>query len=169
MFVIIGVIGAILLLIFLVFGDVLDGLIPESDWLSPAAIATFLVAFGFGAYLVDTGTGLPTPVAAAVGLAAGIGLGLVALRWTRALSDMSTDATPTANDLVGREGRVVTAVPAGSTGEILVRLAGQQVKLTAVAGPDQAGTLEQGTEVVVVEVVSSTRVQVRTAADFWSS
>ena len=163
----IGVVGVLLLLVGLFFDDLLAGFVPESDWLSMVAIATFLAAFGFGAYFVDSRTGLPTAVAASTGAAAGFGLGFVAMRWSRSLAEMATDATPTASDLAGCEGRVVTPIPPRSTGEVLVSLAGQPVKLTAVAGHDQIDQIDQGTSIVVVRVLSSTRVEVEAADSFW--
>ncbi len=168
MFIVIGLIGAGLLLLTLVFDDLFDGVLPESDWLSLTSIATFLTAFGFGAYVLSDQADLPAGLAAAGGAAAGVGLGAIAVRWSRSLSDMATDATPTSADLLGLEGKVVTAILPRSTGEAMVRLGGQPVKLTAVAdGIEQP--IDRGTSVVVVGVISPTRVQVQTAEEFWSS
>lgn len=167
MFLIIGFVGVALLALGLIFDDVFEGILPESDWFSLTSLATFCVAFGFGAYVLDEQVGWPVPVAAVGGAAAGVALALVALRWSRSLANMATDATPAADDLVGREGRIITPVPAGSTGEALVRLGGQQLKLTAVATPDQRNELERGAPIVVVRVLSSTRVEVQSADTFW--
>lgn len=167
LFIVIACIGALLLGVALVFDDVLEGLIPENDWLSLSALATFLVAFGFGAYIVDSRTGLPTAVAVVVGICAGLALAVVALRWSRSLSNMTTDATPAASDLVGCDGHVVTPILPGSTGEVLVRLGGQPMKLTAVTGDHQTDQLDRDTPVAVVRVLSPTRVEVEAAADFW--
>lgn len=169
LFLVIGAVGALLLIVGLVIGDVFDGVLPESDWLSMTAIATWLTAFGFGAYVIDERSPLPTIIAVIVGAAAGFALGYVALRWSRSLATMATDATPTAADLTGRHGRVITAIPPRSSGEILVRMGGQPVKLTAVAGSGQGETFERGTEVVVVDVLSSTRVEVQSTEVFWGS
>jgi hypothetical protein len=57
----------------------------------------------------------------------------------------------------------VTPVRAGGTGEVLVRLGGQPVKLSATADED----LPLGTESVVVAVESATRVKVESAVRFW--
>ena len=169
MFIVIGVIGALLLTAGLVFGDLLDGVLPESEWLSMTAIATWMVAFGFGGYLIDTRTGLPTAIAVVGGAAAGCALGYVAARWSRSLSTMATDATPSASDLAGRQGRVITAIPPRSTGEVLVRLGGQQVKLTAVISEHEILPLERGVDVIVVDVLSPTKVEVQAAEEFWGS
>jgi membrane protein implicated in regulation of membrane protease activity len=169
MFLVIGIFGALFLTAGLAFGDLLDGVLPESEWLSMTAIATWMVAFGFGGYLIDTRTGLPTAFAVVGGAAAGVALGYVALKWSRSLSTMATDATPTAADLSGRTGRVITAIPPRSTGEVLVRIGGQQVKLTAVIGADHDLPMERGAEVIVVDVLSATKVEVQAADHFWGS
>lgn len=158
-----------MLLLGLLLGDALDGVLPESDWLSITAIATWMVAFGFGAVLLQRGAGLTAGQAAIGGAAAGFAFGYVALRWSRSLSKMATDGTPTAADLTGCEGRVITAIPPNSTGEVLVRLGGQPVKLTAVAGQDQRSTYERGVDIVVVNVLSATRVEVQAAETFWGT
>jgi membrane protein implicated in regulation of membrane protease activity len=167
-FILIGCIGLAVLVLALVFDDALDGLFPDLGWLSMTGIAVFLAAFGFGAWVLDARVGLPTILATAGGLAGGTGLAAVALRWSRALSSMATDATPTAADLVGREGRVITPIPVDSRGEALIRLAGQQLKLTAVASAEQKLELKRGTPVVVVRVLSPTQVEVVAADAFWS-
>ncbi len=163
MFVAVGIIGVAVLLFGLLVDDVFDGLLPGGDWLSLTSIATFLSAFGLLGWILTARFDTPTPVAVLGGTAAGIALGAVAVRWSRSLATMATDATPTAADLVGCGGRLVTAIPAGSTGEALIRIGGQPVKLTAVA----ATAIDRGTEVVVVDVLSSTKVSVEPADQFW--
>lgn len=171
---VLGAVGVLLLVVGLVFGDALDGVLPESDWLSMTAVAAFLVALGFGGYLLETSTPAGAPLAAAGGFAAGIALGAVALRMSRSLAGMSTDGTPTVSDLVGVQGRVITAIPAGSTGEVMVRLGGQPMKLTAVLSEGSSKavngeTIDRETEIVVVRAMSPTRVEVQTADEFWLS
>lgn len=165
MFIAVGIVGAVLLLAFLLVGDFLDGVLPESDWITAEVLGAFLAAFGLFGWVTAAQFDAPTPLAAAVGVAGGIGMGWFALRLTRALSNMATDPTPGQRDLIGKEGRVITAVSPGSAGEILVSLAGQSIKLSAVADE----TLARGTAVVIVESQSPTRVLVQSADRFWGS
>lgn len=167
-FVIIGAVGALLLVISLVFDDVLDGLLPEADLLSLPAIAAAMVAFGFGTAILADQIGFPTGAAMGGGAIVAVLAAAGAVRASRAAIGMATDATPTANDLLGATGRVIIEVPAGATGQVLVRLGGQPVKLTAVTGPT-GPTLATGTEIVVVSVESSTKVTVQDAAQFWAA
>jgi membrane protein implicated in regulation of membrane protease activity len=171
MFVAIGLVGvALFLLAYLadsILDGVIEGLLPDSEWLSLSAVATLVTAFGFGAAVLQWRFDAPIPVAAAGGLALGVGLAGVSVRWSRALRDMPTDATPSADDLLGRPGRVVTPVPAGSSGEVLVTLGGQPVKLSAVGPLAGSAELARGADIVVVEVLSPTRVRVEASDAFW--
>ncbi len=167
MYIVIGAMGVALLVFALLFDDALDGILPTAGWLSTTALASFLVAFGFTALLIDTTTELPTGVAALGGLGTGVGFGYVALRWSRSLAAMATDATPTVSDLVGCRGRVVTPILPHSTGEVLVQLAGQPVKLSAVASDDHDEEIGREAEVIVVQALSPSRVEVTTAELFW--
>lgn len=173
MFIAIGMVGVLLFvlayLVDAVFDGVVDGLLPDSEWLSLSAIATLLTAFGLGAAVLQWRLGLPAPLAALGGLAVGAALVGATVRFTRSLREMATDATPEANDLLGCGGRVVTAVRAGSSGEVVVQLAGQPVKLSAIGPPAGSADLDRGADIVVVEVVSPTRVRVETTDQFWAN
>lgn len=164
MFAAVGLTGAVLLVLFLVFDDVLDGILPDSDWISGPALGAFLAAFGLFGWVADEGLDAPTPLAAAAGLAGGVGLGWFTAKLANALMNQPTDPTPTARGLLGTEGKVVTAISEGHPGEVMLRLAGQPMKMYATADD----TLPVGTEVVVVDVASDTRVVVQAASRFWA-
>ncbi len=167
-FVIIGAIGAGLLLFSLVFDDVLDGILPDGDVFSLPSIAAAMVAFGFGTAILSDQIGLPVGASMGGGALVAVVAAVGAVRASRAAIGMATDATPTSNDLLGAAGRVIIEIPAGSTGQVLVRMGGQPVKLTALTGPS-GPTLLTGTEIIVVSVESSTKVTVQPAADFWAA
>jgi membrane protein implicated in regulation of membrane protease activity len=163
MFVVVGVVGALLLVSFLVFDDLLDGILPDADWISGPVIGAFLAAFGLFGWVAEEGFEAPTGLASLVGLGGGVALGWFAYRVSRALMHSPTDATPTLAALIGQQAKVVTPVRAGGTGEVLVQLAGQPLKLSATADHD----LARGTDSVVVAIESPTRVRVESADTFW--
>ena len=165
MFVVVGLVGAVLLLVFLLLDDVLDGILPDADWISGPALGAFLAAFGLFGWVAQEGFDASTAVAAGIGVIGGLALGYFTYRLSKALFDSPTDATPTTASLVGHQARVVTPVRAGGTGEVLVRLGGQPVKLSATASED----LPLGTESVVIAVESPTRVVVEAAERFWAT
>jgi membrane protein implicated in regulation of membrane protease activity len=164
MFVVVGVIGAVLLVSTFVFDDVIDELVPGADFISGPVVGAFLAAFGLFGWFLDDGVDSPTVVAVAAALGGGAVFGGVTYRVTKALIDQPTDATPTAASLVGTSGRVVTPIRAGGIGEVLVTLGGAASKFTATADAD----LPAGSTVVVVAVESPTKVRVESESAFWS-
>lgn len=150
----IGVAATLLLIVAVVFdADLLDSLELGGDWLTLPVIAAFVAAFGFGAGAFYDRAGLG---AAVPGVGAGILFGWGAYRLTRAAIHMPTGVTARDDDLVGSIGRVVTPNGEGFTGEVLVSRPAGPVKVAFRADV----MLELGTEVVVVEVDSATRVLV---------
>jgi NfeD-like C-terminal, partner-binding len=151
-----GVASTLLLVVAVVFGgldDALDALDFGGDWLSLPAVAGFLGAFGFGAGAFWDALG---PLALLPGVAAGALFGWGAARLARAAVRMPTDATETAAGLLGSVGRVVTPPAEGRYGEVLLSRPTGPVKVTCTA----SAPIAAGTEVVVVDVSSSTLVAV---------
>lgn len=163
MFVAVGLVGAVLLVLFLIFDDVLDGILPDADWISGPALAAFLAAFGLFGWVAEEGFEASRPVALAAGVGGGLALGWFAYRLSRALFNSPTDETPNTATLVGQGGRVVTGIN-GRGGEVLLRLGGQPIKMFATADDPIA----VGTEVVVIAVESDTKVVVQAAERFWA-
>lgn len=163
MFIAVGIVGAVLLVVFLVFDDFLDEIIPDADWISGPVIGSFLAAFGLFGWMVDSSSDAPTWLSSIVGVGGGLALGFGTYRLTKALVNVPTDDTPTPAALVGRAGRVITPIEPGKVGEVLVNIGGQPVKLTASADAE----LARGSSVVVVDVSSPTKVIVQSAEQFW--
>jgi membrane protein implicated in regulation of membrane protease activity len=155
-FVVVGCLGSLLLGVSFLAGEVLDDVLHGlgGERLSGVAIAGFLAASGFGGALaLNAGTG--TGLAAAVGVAAGATAGGFAAWLTAALS-RDGGGTPRGADLAGREGTVISAVPADGYGQVTVTVTGHLTRLHARAGEP----LAVGTPVRVTAVLSPTAVQV---------
>ena len=155
-FLVVGGIGALLLLLGLVGVELfdLDGFVPLE------VMAAMLGMFGFAAAatssLVDL-RGAPMMLASVgVGTLVAIPAGWVTLRIVRAATTMHTDATPERNDLIGLTGVVVTPIPASGYGEVRVTLGGQPVKLNATAD----SPIPLATQVFVIAAPSDTSVVV---------
>lgn len=150
----------VLCTLFLAVSVVFDGLDASFDmfeigpgWLSLPVVAAFLAAFGFGTGALVGSLG---GVAVVPGIAAGVGFAALAARVTTAAIRMPTDVTDTESALVGSLGRVVTAPVAPRYGEVLLHRPSGPVKVACTA----AEPIPAGTEIVVVDVVSSTLVVV---------
>jgi membrane protein implicated in regulation of membrane protease activity len=139
---------------------VLDGLDVISgdlgpDWLSLPVLAAVVAAFGLAAGAAQ-GAGAPWPVVLLAGVAVGVGAGALTARLIAATMRLPTYPPLRHTDLYGRVGRVVTPIAPDQPGEVLVALGGTSHKLTARS----RDALALGADVVVVEVVSPTMVEV---------
>ncbi|MGP3683357.1 hypothetical protein ACTVZO_01370 [Streptomyces sp. IBSNAI002] len=158
-----GIGGLALLAASLVFDGILEGFFDGAldglfeGWLSLPVIAGFVSMLGFTGAIVLGSTGLGPGAAATAGAVAGAGAGWLTWRLSRALLRDGSGAAPHHDDLVGSAGRVVTAIPGGGYGEVLLRMAGQPVKYSATA----ESPLARGAEVWVTDAPSPTAVTVR--------
>ena len=170
MFGLLAVVGLVLLIAALLsdglFDGALDALVPDTPWITFPAIAAAIAAFGATGWILQSQASVSVGLAATAGVGTAFIGGWGAIRMSRAVMGMATDATPRSGDLVGSMGRVVTPVAVGSSGEVIVRLAGQPVKLTALSASETE--LSTGTEVIVVDVHSATKVTVQRANDTWA-
>lgn len=116
-FLVIGIVGALLLLISLVLDGVFDVLDFGDGPLSLTTIAAFTSIFGFAAF-ATIGAGASTGVAGLVGAASGVVGGAVAWWLSRAIRNAESNTSVTAGELVGAEASVVLAIPAGGLGEV---------------------------------------------------
>ncbi|MFJ3670521.1 hypothetical protein ACIPSE_29100 [Streptomyces sp. NPDC090106] len=158
-----GITGVVLLVLSLVFEGVLEGLLDGAldgaldGVLSLPVVAGFLAMTGFGGAIALGTTGMAPVAATGVGVLAGSGTAWLTYRFSRALMRDQTAATPTGDDLVGTTGNVVTAIPSGGFGEVLLHLAGQRVKFAARS----AEPVPRGAEVWVESSPTATSVVVR--------
>lgn len=158
-FLIIGGIGLVILLVSVVFGEAIEGIFDldflGGDLFSAAGIAAFLGAFGFSGVislaLLDI-----TWIAILVGLVAGGIAFWGAAALTRWLKAGENHAVVRSDALVGASGRVITAIPEGSYGEVMISVGGRTLKRSARADV----SIPSGVEVWVSGIVSPTAVQV---------
>lgn len=160
-FLVIGLIGLVVVGISLVAGNVLDGALDAltGDVFSSAVIGAFVAATGFGGAAAQA-AGAPGLLALPVGLAAGVVFGWFAVWLTRLIKDGGSDDTLTTDDTIGRDGKVVTSIPAEGFGVVQILVGGHTMRLNARADLP----LEPGTEVHVTSVLSPTAV---TVAPVW--
>jgi membrane-bound ClpP family serine protease len=159
-FLVIALVGLGLLVVSLVVGDLFDGALDAlaGDAFSSAVIGAFVAAFGFGAAAAQPALG--TVLAVPVGVVTGGAFAWFAWWLTRLLADGSSDATPSIDDTVGRDGRVVTSLPAEGFGVVDVLVGGHVLRLNARAEQP----ISPGTQVHVTGVLSPTAV---TVAPVW--
>lgn len=156
-FLVIGIIGLLLLVISLVAGDLFDGAFDAlaGDAFSSAVLGAFIAATGFGGAAAQA-LGAPGLVAALAGVAAGTVFGWFAFWLTRLIRSGGSDATPSTEDALGRDGRVISDIPAEGFGVVQILVGGHSLRLNARAEQP----LEPGTQVYVTNVLSPTAVTV---------
>jgi membrane protein implicated in regulation of membrane protease activity len=171
-FLVIGGVGLVFLLLSLIVGDWLEGVfgalevdLDGGGLISGPVLGAFAAAFGLGGAAVLSTTDAPLVVAALGGLLTGLVIGYLAWRVTKALMHMPTDEPVRTADLLGKSGRVVTPIPANGLGEILVRHAGQPLKLSGRA--PQA--LPAGTAVIITQIISTSSVEVAAEDDLFGT
>ncbi|WMX43722.1 hypothetical protein [Streptomyces roseicoloratus] len=157
-----GITGLVLLVLALVFDGLWDGVLDGvagglDGFLSLPVIAGFVSALGFTGAIVLGTTGTGAGVATGAGALAGVVAAWLTWRFSRTLMRDGGSPAPRGEDLTGTSGSVVTTIPAGGYGEVLLYLAGQPVKYAAKAESPVA----RGTEVWVEAVLSPTSVAVR--------
>ncbi|MFD5328381.1 hypothetical protein [Streptomyces sp. NPDC127092] len=157
-----GILGLVLLVLSLAFDGVLEGVLDgigggTDGFLSLPVIAGFVSALGFTGAIVLGTTGTGAGVATGAGGLVGGVVAWLTWRFSRTLMRDGEAPAPRGEDLRGTSGSVVTAIPAGGYGEVLLYLAGQPVKYAAKA----AVPVARGTEVWVESTPSPTSVVVR--------
>lgn len=160
-FLVIGAVGLALLLVSLVLGDLVSGVLGGlfgavgSGWFPTAALSGFVAAFGFAGAIAYGPLG--TGPAVAVGAGAGLVFAWFAVWLTRLLKTDRTDAVPQADDAIGRDATVITAIPADGFGVVRVGVGGHTITYNAKTGD---GPIEPGTPVHITGVLSPTAVTV---------
>lgn len=159
-FLLIGVAGAVLLLLSVV----LDGIFEVFDFgdgpLSLTTIAAFAAVFGFAAFGA-VGAGAPAGLAGMIGAIAGL-IGAAAAWWlSRLIRGAESNTAISSTDLVGSEASVVLAIPSGGFGEIAMVRHGERVSLSAAA--DTA--MPRGARVRVAQILTANSVRVEPLAD----
>lgn len=164
-FLVIGGIGLAILVLSLVLGDVLQiadhlGGLLDSDLVSTSALAAFLGVFGFVGWGVHASTGRLW-LAIGVGVVAGLLVGYLLGRLTRALDRPDPTGSLNTSSLVGLTATVISDIPADGLGEVRINAAGHPLKLNARSSEP----LPQGTQVWVSGVLSATAVDVRSTRE----
>ncbi|MBU3995232.1 MAG: hypothetical protein KKF42_05580 [Actinobacteria bacterium] len=154
-FLIIGIAGAILLLISVLLDGVFDFFDFGDGPLSLTTIAAFTAIFGFTAF-ATVGAGASTPVGAVVGSVAGVLGGAIAWWLSRAIRRAESTTSVTADELVGAEASVVLAIPAGGLGEVALVRHGERISLSATAD----APIARGARVRVAQTLTATSVHV---------
>lgn len=155
-FLVIGALGALLLLVSVIVGDFIGSFELGNDLFGGAALSGFLGAFGFGGAIAHDVTGGNTTIAVVVGVIAGILVGLMT-GWVIAKLRQGDDGgTVRMATVDGRPATVVDAIPVDGYGSVSLTVAGHITRLNARSSE----AIPAGTVVVITSILSSTAVSV---------
>lgn len=154
-FLIIGIVGAILLVLSVILDGLFDAFNFGDGPLSLTTIAAFTAIFGFASFAM-VGAGASSTVAGIVGAVAGVAGGAVAWWLSRLIRSAESNTSISSEELIGSEASVVLAIPAGGLGEVALVRNGERVSLSATA----ANTIARGARVRVVQTLTATSVSV---------
>lgn len=158
-FLIIGIVGAVLLLISLLLDGIFDAFDFGDGPLSLTSIAAFTAVFGFTAF-ASVGAGVSTPLASVFGCLAGLIGGAAAWWLSRVIRGAESTTAVGGDELVGLTAAVVLAIPAAGLGEVALSRHGERVSLAASA----AQPIARGQAVRIVQMITSTSVLVAPVA-----
>lgn len=154
----IGLFGAVLLVLSLIFDDLLDGLdLDTGGVLSTTTIGAFMASFGLVGY-VSSNSGVSTGLTGVLAVVTGLAIGALVVWLTRKLMSMSdTDVAVSSQELLGSVAIAVSRIEPGFTGEVSVRTSdGRRRRMNALANR----VVAEGEEVIVTTVLSPTQVSV---------
>jgi len=158
-FLAIAALGFVFLIITLIFGEVFEFFDHDIDmdhgpgFLSTRVIAVFITAFGaFGAIAMSNG--YSTGVATGVGVGSGVVFAGLITMFGKFLYGQQASSDVTANDLVGRPGRVTVGIPASGVGQIRCRV-GEEL-IDKIAQSSDGVAIPENTAVVIAEVLGET-------------
>ncbi|MFC4222693.1 NfeD family protein [Lysinibacter cavernae] len=158
-FLIIGCVGALLLVISLLLGGIFDAFEIGDGPLSLTTLSAFAAIFGFASFAA-IGAGTSPVVGAVIGLASGCVGGGLAWWMTRVFRTAESNSSTSTATIIGQQAFVILPLPGeGGMGEISFMRHGERVTMAARS----AQPVLAGAEVRIVAVISDTSVMVEPA------
>lgn len=145
------IIAGSLTLLFLFFGDVFAGLSDGIPFLNPTLVLAFFTFFSAGGYIGELALPLSSMFIALFSCI--LSIMLVVLLHIFVLVPLSSAEESLAykeDDLRGRVGKVITAVPVDGFGEVVIEGIGGTISKSAISFDNQQ--ISYGTRVLVVDV-----------------
>ncbi|MGH9795557.1 MAG: hypothetical protein ACRD5G_12360 [Candidatus Acidiferrales bacterium] len=140
-------VGFLFLLVSLIFGEISDFFDHDADFgglghggpgfFSTRVLSVFVTAFG-GIGAIGVHNGLSTGAASGAGMAGGFALAMLIYWFARFLYSQQASSDLAVRDLVGQNGRIVVAIPAGGVGQIRLQVGESLIDKIARAHDGQA-------------------------------
>lgn len=146
------IISGALTLLYLFFGEMIDGIFDGVDFLNPVLIFSFLMIFSASGYLFESFTSIHSFVVAIISaIISFILVTLLNIFVLVPLSKAEESLVYKEEDLKGRVGTVITAIPVDGFGEVMIDNISGRVAKPAASFENEA--IENGKKVLVVHIV----------------
>lgn len=145
------VISGAITILYLFFGDLLDGVMEGIPFINPTLIFSFMAIFSASSYLAEVFTEINSAIIA--GFSALIAIILVTLLNVFLLVPLSNAEETLVykeSDLRGRIGTVITAVPVDGYGEVLIESVSGRIAKPAVSFTKTE--IPYGKKVIVIDI-----------------
>ncbi|MEC5425951.1 hypothetical protein QGM71_21090 [Virgibacillus sp. C22-A2] len=150
-YLIILIAAGVLTVLYLFFGDILDGISEASGFLNPALILAFLTFFSATGYVLEHVTPFSSLLIMAVSVLIALILDtLLNIFVLIPLSSAEESLSYTEESLKGRVGKIIIPIPEDGFGEIII-----ESKFGIISKPAtgyEEGPIAEGSQVLVIEV-----------------
>ncbi|WP_413785492.1 hypothetical protein [Cytobacillus sp. IB215665] len=147
--------GGILTVIYILFGDILDGIldVDPGGYLNPSLLLSFFTIFSAAGYLLERLTSLTSIVSAIISFVTALVCSIILHLFVFVpLKSAESSITISEDDLKGRIGKVIISIPKGGYGEVILEGKSGNIAKSAQSFDEQPIASEQ--QVIIIDVKS---------------
>lgn len=145
------IISGSLTILYLFFGDVLEGLGEAAGFLNPILILAFITFFSAGGYILETVTSMNSFLIMGISALAALLLDTILNVFVLVpMSSAEQSLTYTEKSLEGRMGKVIISIPEEGFGEVVIESYSGMISKPAASLENTE--IPEGTEILVIEV-----------------
>ncbi|MBS4209213.1 NfeD family protein [Bacillus sp. FJAT-50079] len=145
------IISGSLTVLYLLFGDVLEGLDEISGLLNPVLILAFITFFSAGGYILEKTTTLNSFLIIAISAFVSVILDVLLNVFVLVpMKSAEQSLSYTEKSLEGRVGKIIISIPADGFGEVIIENYSGMISKPAASFENEI--ISEGTEVLVIEV-----------------
>lgn len=145
------IVSGSLTILYLFFGDFLEGLGEATVFLNPVLILAFITFFSAGGYILETVTSMNSFLIMGIAAVAALLLDIILNVFVLVpMSSAEQSLSYTEKSLEGRIGKVIISIPEKGFGEVVIESYSGMISKPAASFEDTA--IPEGTEILVIEV-----------------
>ncbi|MBS4179244.1 NfeD family protein [Lederbergia citrea] len=145
------IVSGSLTILYLFFGDALEGLGEAAGFLSPVLILAFISFFSAGGYILEKVTAIHSFIIIAIAAIAAVLLDILLNVFVLVpMKSAEQSLSYTEKSLEGRVGKAIISIPEQGFGEVVIESYSGMISKPAASFEDTP--ISEGTEVLVIEV-----------------